>query len=624
MRFALLLLLSANVAPAVTIEERTKGLERLAGFLDLYWDAKGGKMLLCIPRLESELLYFSSLPAGIGSNDLGLDRGQLGQERIVQFERSGNRVLLMQQNYDYRATSPDARERQAVTDSFARSALAGFAIEAEDSHGVLVDATSFFLRDTHGVATRLRGMNQGTYRLDPQRSAFYLPRTKSFPQNTEIEVTLTFAGENPGGFVRSVVPDSEALTVREHHSFIQLPDSGYVPRAFDPRAGYFLTSYADYSSPVTDKLRRRYLTRHRLQKKNPGTLMSEPIKPIVYYLDPGTPEPVRSALLEGGRWWNQAFEAAGYRNAFRMELLPAGADPMDIRYNLVQWVHRSTRGWSYGASISDPRTGEILKGHVTLGSLRVRQDYLIAEGLLAPYEHTDASPEALAMALARLRQLSAHEIGHTLGLAHNFAASVSQRASVMDYPHPYAALRPDGTVDLQQAYAVGIGEWDKTAIRYGYSEGTPPELAAILEESQKKGVRFISDADSGDGGAHPYTHVWDNGADSVAELTRIMRLRSRGLERFGERNLRPGEPLATLEEVLVPLYLGHRYQLSAAAKWLGGLNYSYALRGDGQVIAEIVPAAKQTQALTALLDALQPSLLGVHPNKPVYIKYFLL
>jgi len=614
MRLILSLLLCTSALVAATIEERTKGLERLAGFVDLYWDAKTGKLLLKVDRFERELLYVTSLPAGVGSNDIGLDRGQLGQERVVQFERSGNRVLLMQQNYDYRATSAEPDERQAVTDSFARSALAGFTVEAESGGAVLVDATSFFLRDAHNMAARLRAANQGAFRLDAQRSAIYLPRTKAFPKNTEVEVTLTFAGENPGAFVRSVAPDPESITVRQHHSFIELPDAGFEPRVFDPRAGYFVTGYADYSTPVTEKVRRRFITRHRLQKKDSGAAMSEAVRPLVYYLDRGTPEPVRSALLEGGRWWNQAFEAAGFRNAFRLEMLPEGADPMDVRYNLIQWVHRSTRGWSYGASITDPRTGEILKGHVSLGSLRVRQDYLIAEGLLAPHDGTQKSQQALEMALARLRQLSAHEIGHTLGLAHNYAASVANRASVMDYPHPYAALRPDGTVDLSDAYATGIGEWDKVAIRYGYSEAPPTALRAILEESQKKGLVFLGDADAADGGAHPYTHTWDGGKDSIEELARIMRVRARGLERFGEKNIRPGDPMATLEEVLVPLYLGHRYQVTAAAKWLGGLNYTYALRGDGQLIAEIVPAAKQTQALNALVDTLQPSALLLPEN----------
>ncbi len=616
-----------DAKPAGSIQEKVAGLAKQDGFFPFYWDAKAGKLWLELDTTRGEFLYVSSLPAGIGSNDIGLDRGQLGNTRVVRLERVEPRVLLVQPNYSFRALSNDADERRAVRDSFAESVLWGFEVAAEDGDHVLVDATSFFLRDAHDVSGTLRRTKQGAYSPDPGRSTLYMPRTKNFPRNTEVEATLTFAltGGDPGEFVSQVVPSPEAITVREHYSFVRLPDPGYRPRAYDPRSSYFGIEYFDYATPVGEPIIKRFIARHRLQKKNPGAAISDPVEPIVYYLDRGTPEPIRSALLEGARWWEKAFEAAGYRNAFRVELMPEGADPMDLRYNVIQWVHRSTRGWSYGASVVDPRTGEILKGHVTLGSLRVRQDYLIAEGLLAPYEGGKPVPKAmLEMALARLRQLAAHEVGHTLGLQHNFAASTFGRASVMDYPHPLAQLRGDGAPDLSNAYATGIGEWDEVSIAYGYQDfpagaDEPKQLNAILQKAQAKGMYFITDADARPwGGAHLFAHLWDNGTDPAAELHRILQVRARALQRFSENNIREGAPMATLEDTLVPIYLFHRYQTEAAAKEIAGLFYTYALRGDDQTVTRLVTVDEQNRALAALLETLDPQALTL-PEKLLLI-----
>lgn len=600
-RIWILLLTAATLCQGQPV--KTANTRKFEGYFNFYWDEKAGKVLLEIKRWKSEFLYINSLPAGLGSNDIGLDRGQLGSSRIVRFERVGPKVLLIEPNHDFRAETTNPDEQRAVRDSFAESTLWGFQVESECGDGcAVVDATAFFLRDAHGVTERLQRARQGTYRLDPTRSAFYLDRTRNFPKNTEVEATLTFTGEPQGALIREVTPSPEAITVRQHHSFVELPGPGYTPRPMDPRAGYFGIRYFDYATPIAEPIRKQFINRHRLT----------PSKPIVYYLDRGTPEPIRSALLEGARWWAQAFEAAGHRDAYKVEVMPEDADPMDIRYNVIQWVHRSTRGWSYGATVSDPRTGEIIKGHVTLGSLRVRQDYLIAEGLLAPYEEGKPVPPAmLEMSLARLRQLSAHEVGHTLGLSHNYVSSAAKNASVMDYPHPMIGLK-DSVPTVDHSYETGIGEWDKVAITWGYSDLDAAGRNALLDAAHKKGLYFISDMDSRpEGSAHPTSHLWDNGADAAVELKRIMEVRAKALARFSAKNIPVGRPLSTLQESLVTTYLLHRYQVEAAAKMLGGLHYTYALRGDGQQITKILPAADQRRALDALLTTIDPAALTI-------------
>ncbi|GAB3896429.1 zinc-dependent metalloprotease [Spirosoma agri] len=622
--FYLLLTLNSQInaqAPpggTTSIATFTAGMERNTGFMTYYWDAKKGKVWLEIDKFDTEFLYYPTLAQGVGSNDIGLDRGRLGQEHIVKFQRSGPKILLIEPNYAYRAITSDQLERRAVEESFAKSVHAGFDIAAEESGKALVDLTPFLMQDAVGAVQAITRTKQGSFKFDPLRSAMYLPRTKSFPQNTEFETIITITGENPGGYLREVVPTPTAVTMHQHHSFVQLPDAGYKSRAFDPRIGYGGIEYFDYATPVSQPIMKRYISRHRLEKKDPSAAVSEAVKPIVYYLDPGTPEPIRSALMEGTAWWNQAFEAAGYKDAFQVKLLPADADPMDVRYNLVQWVHRSTRGWSYGGSIIDPRTGEIIKGKVTLGSLRVRQDYLIAQGLVGDFSGitTSSADPMMQMSLDRLRQLAAHEVGHTLGLPHNYIASTQNRASVMDYPTMVAKVK-GASIDLSDAYAKGIGDYDKWSIRYGYEQfptgvDEKQSLNKIVTDMHKAGLTFLTDQDARpEGSSHPGTHLWDNGANAVDELKRVSDVRRIALATFSDKKIPAGAPMATLEEVLVPMYMFHRYQVESAAKVVGGQTYTNALRGDGQAVMSTVPAQEQKRALDALLTTIDPAFLAL-------------
>jgi hypothetical protein len=620
-------------AEPATIASKTAGLTKLDGFVPMYWDQHTGKMWMEISRFDQEFLYLVALSAGVGSNDLGLDRGRMDGGRIVRFERVGPKVLIVESNYAFRASSSNPLEQKAERDSFARSALWGFEVAAEEDQRVLVDATAFLLRDAADISVQLGREKQGSYRVDASRCAFYMPLTKAFPKNTEVETTITLTGEPTGAYIREVTPSPEAVTFREHQGFIELPGPGFHERKQDPRSGYSSVDFMDFSTPVGDQLMKRLAARHRIEKMDPNAAISDPVAPIVYYVDSGAPKAVQDALIEGASWWNQAFESAGYRNGFQVKPMPADMDAMDARYNVIQWVHRSTRGWSYGNSIVDPRTGEIIKGIVTLGSQRQYQDYLIFSGLLAPYAPgNDRTGELTNVVYARLRQLAAHEVGHTLGLEHNYIASTQGRASVMDYPGPLIDIKDDGTLDLSHAYAVGIGDWDKVSIQWGYSEfgGGTNEAAAlnqILLGAAKRGLTFITDADSRPPGSpHPKSHLWDNGTNAVDELTRILEVRKIALSHFGENNIPVGTPLATLDEVLVPLYLLHRYQTEAACKSLGGNEYTYALRGDGQRPTQIVAAAEQRRALKVLLATIDPATLTlpdrilelIPPRPPAY------
>jgi hypothetical protein len=602
--------------PPPSISAFTEGDRHLPGFLDLYWSADDGKVRIAVPTGGRDALYVNYLAAGIGSNDIGLDRGQIGNTRFVRFEVRADRVLIVQPNLDYRAGSDNPDERRAVDEAFATSVLAALPVVARDDDRVLADLTELAITDVHGVADRLASTGQGSYQPDTARSAVIGEALAAFPRNTIVESLLTLTGTDTGDYLDSVTPSSEAVSVRIRHEFIAPPPDGFRRRQYHPRSGGFARRYIDYAVPLSAPLEQRMVVRHRLER---DSSTGRTVEPIVYYVDRGAPEPIRSALLEGASWWSEAFAAAGFPDGFRVELLPEGVSPLDIRYNVIQWVHRATRGWSYGWGVIDPRTGEIIKGHVTLGSQRVRQDQLIGEALTAPFGASgDGGQAARALALARLRQLAAHEVGHTLGLAHNFAASTQQNASVMDYPHPYVRLDGDGNVDLSAAYSTSIGSWDRHAISYLYTPFEPQREAAGLRAILARGANlvYLSDADarSPATGATSLGHVWDNGEDAIARFDELMAVRERALQGFSSAVLREDAQLYEAEARLVPVYLLHRYQFGAVVKLIGGADYAYGLRGERPATPTPVPAARQQAALDALLAALSPDALKLDRN----------
>jgi len=650
------LMLSAQGTEIPTIEARTAGMDRLEGFFDLYWDDATGSLFWEIPQLDTEFLYQISMASGLGSNPIGIDRGQLRGTHVLSARRVGPRVLLIEPNYSYVARSPNDAEVEAVRDAFAPSVHWGFDIAAATGGRVLVNATDFFLRDARGVIDQIANSGQGTFQLDRSRSAIHMPATRSFPENTEVEAMLTFTSRNPGGLVNGVAASGDAITLRQHHSFIQLPDAGYHTRIADPRIGVNGPTVFDYATPIDEDMHVRFAARHRLEKANPSAERSAPVEPIVYYVDPGTPEPIRSALVEGASWWNDAFEAAGFIDGFRVEVLPEGVDPQDIRYNMIHWTHRRTRGYSYGNTVIDPRTGEIIRGVVNLGSLRLRQDYLHGQGMVAPFPGGISSPDgggyfdylpdpgtgeyyescmlaaapdfeylaqvapgsdALEMALARVRQLSAHEVGHTLGFPHNYMASSYGRESVMDYPAPYVQIDANGQIDLSNAYVQRIGEYDKVSVNWLYREfpaGTdePQALAAIAQQAVADGWIYMGHTNNNFiGASHQYASVWDNGSNLVDQLQLEIRVREIGLGNFGLDMIRPGDPLSDLEYVLLPLYMHHRFQLRSAAQSLGGADFRYAVKGDGQTPFTIVSGAEQRRTLDVLLSTLSVDFLAL-------------
>jgi len=628
----LLPLLPSSAIGQESIGRYTRDYEKRDGYFPLYWDAEEDRLLLEVRHLDEEFLYLTSLATGLGSSALGLDRGMIADEAIARFERHGTRALLVLSNPQFRAVNTENPALvRSVNESFPTSTIAAFEILAEDeanetqSAGILVDVTRHFMSDLVGVAERLRRADQGDFSLDRDRSAIFHERTKAFPSNTEIEVSLTFTSENPGSIVSSHAPDGRAITLRQHSSLVELPGDGYTPRKGDPHLGHFGVSFYDFSQPFDGAYESRYIIRHRLQKQHPTASSSDPVRPIIYYLDQGIPEPYRSAFREGAMWWNNVFAAAGFTNAFQVLDMPEDMDPMDARYNVIQWVHRTEPGSSIGPTLVDPRTGEIIKAAVRMDSYRSLVDFNIYAGT-HPVEtpaqmdisdwlsSLDDSVSAEDFTMARRRQHAAHEVGHTLGLAHNFVAASYGRASLMDYPAPLIKL-VNGEIDLSDAYRNGPGAYDSVAIRYAYTEFAENEeaagLKAIVEEAMANGIKFNADGDNASWSSYPEATAWTNGTEAVSELARVMDVRRALIDRFDETAIREGEPMVWLNQRFVPVYLHHRFALEAAIKAIGGMEFRYAVRGDPLPPTRIVAPSRQRRALEQVLDALEPEALAV-------------
>jgi hypothetical protein len=590
------------------------------GLLPVHVDARGGRILLSLPApgadgVSARFIYLTALETGLGSAPLGLDRGMSSSSRLIVFRRVGRKIVAEIENPRFRATGGAPEEQRGVRESFATSTIWMGDIAAETAEGrLLVDVSTFLVRDDLNLARTLREQENGDYRLVPELSIADPNFVRVFPRNIELQARLTFVSARPGPEVGNIAPVGGNVSFIVRHSLVALPAPGYRPRRFDPRAGGFGTQVVDFNAPLGRPMVYELANRFRLERVDAGAARSRVRDPIVFYIDPAAPEPIRAALREGVAWWAEAFDAAGYVGAFRAEILPAGADPLDVRYNVVHWVNRATRGWSYGQAIVDPGTGEIIRGNVLLGSLRVRQDLMIYQALVGAGLTGSGGPnDPIAAALARIRQLGAHEVGHALGLAHNFAGSIQGRYTVMDYPAPRITL-VNGVPDLSDAYGVGVGRWDRFAIDWLYGAETDAAALPRMAAALAGGLRFVADDDARPAGAaHPLGSLWDDGADPVAELGRMAQVRAAAVARFGPAALNPGEPQSQLRRAFVPIWLLHRYQIEAAAKWIGGVDFTYALAGDGQGEARAVPPAAQRRALDALLETVTPAALTVPP-----------
>jgi hypothetical protein len=618
---ALALAAAALTPPAATAQAAAA---KTATLLPVTADAADGRILLTLPAPAADgtlgrFLYSATLKTGLGSAPIRLDHGMLAQTQVLAFRRLGKKVAVVFENPRYTAAG-GADIARGVRESFPTSTIALVDIVATTpAGGVTINLAPFLTHDTMDIAGALNQQAKG-FRLVDALSAADPGSVKAFPDNIEMEAVQTFAADAPGREVETIAPDGRQVSFTVHHSLVRLPDPGFVPRRFDIRSGSHATQVYDFGTPLGSDIMLQHANHFRLDKVDPAAARSRVRKPIVFYIDNSAPEPIRSALAEGVAWWNQAFDAAGYIDAFQVRILPPGVDPQDVRYNIVNWTERQTRSWSYGGGIIDPRTGEIVKGNVVLEGLRLRQDIILFEALVGTAQNdTNGANDPIRVALARIRQLGAHEVGHAIGFVHNFAGSTQGRTSVMDYPFAKMTLK-DGRIDLSDAYATGIGSWDKYTVDWLYGQPKPggdadAEAARKAAAVEAAGMRFLTDIDgrSSDLGV-PGDNMWTEGDDEAPDLAQMMAVRRVALANLGPGVLHAGEPLSNLRRKFVPVWLLHRYEVAAVGKLLGGIDYRYAVAGGGSPLPAPVAADRQTAALDALLATLSERELAIAPG----------
>ena len=668
---------TASDKPYGEWKKTLKDTEKLTGFFNVYRKRENLYVEIKPAQLKMPFLSIVSCARGIGQN--GLLGGLPIDDRTLQFERVGDHVLLVQVNE--RFTTPKGTPIDAARDlSIGNSVLASLKIESEQdsTHALLVDLAPVLVSDITDLGEAMHAALGKSVRLDNSRSA--LGKAKNFPDNTELEALLTWTPSDRTGLDVSAVPDERFIPITVHYSFSKLPEVPMAPRYADDRVGYFLSAQKDFSRDEKDSFFMRYIHRWRLEKRDPSAAVSEPVKPIVYYVDKTVPEKFRPWVKEAIEKWQVAFEGAGFKNAIIAKDAPGDStfDPEDVRYSTIRWITSSEPVFgAIGPSRIDPRTGEILDADIlfeasmfqsyrnlyrrittaqeleegALPQLKIQREWAHASernaaGMTARCDLATAASDAGALLGMTLKMDGTlppgspvpdeylhpavvwavmHEVGHTLGLRHNFRSSTSTPApklqdvawttehglysSVMEYPTPNISY---DRAKQGQYWTSGAGTYDKWAIRFGYA---PSGAAAadqdvafatrIADESLQPGHEYSTDEDTYPADApDPRSNIFDLGddplgyakgrTDYLAKLWRDDRFESRVVGDTGD--------LTALKRAMDTLVLQYGQAAGMAVKYLGGSYISRVHKGQPGEVDPVVPvaAARQREALDFL------------------------